>query len=420
MSAQRPSQVVVIGAGIVGLSTAYYLAQAGLEVAVLERRANVAEEASFGSSGLISPGCVMPPATPEMAKAFMSSLFRSESAVILKPKMDRALWRWLRLWLDECEIERYQANAARLQRLARYSQQLLLNIEELHQPEFEQSEGAMRLFRTFQEFKDAQAVSEMLAAENITARLIEADAVRALEPGISADTPLAGALYLPNDMSGNCALFARQLKHLTQALGVQFHFSSSVDALEPNAEGVGIRIGNQQFTVDAVVVAAGRGSSDLLAPLRIHPPVELVKGYAATVPLKDFDAAPQGSVLDPTYQVAISRIGTRVRLAGVIEPGVYGNELHKKAIRTLIKVGSDWFPGAANYNTAHFWAGLRPVTPNGAPLIGPTSVPHLYVNTGHGAAAWSLAAGSGKIVADIVARNAPEIDLNGLVLQHQA
>lgn len=408
---------MVIGAGIVGLSTAYYLAQAGLEVAVLERRGNVAEEASFGNSALIGPGCIMPPATPEMAKAFMSSVFRSESGVILKPKMDRALWRWLRLWLDECEIERYRANAVRLQRLARYSQQLLLDIEEMHQPEFEQSEGAMRLFRTAHDFKDAQAVSEMLAAEGITARVLEPDAVRALEPGLSADAPLAGALYLPDDMSGNCALFARQLKQLTQALGVQFHFSSSVDALEPNADGIGISIGKQRFTVDAVVVAAGCGSNDLLAPLGIHPPIESVKGYAATVPLKDFDAAPQGSVLDPSFQVAISRIGTRVRLAGVIEPGVYGNDLHKKAVRTLIKVGSDWFPGAANYNTAHFWAGLRPVTPNGAPLIGPTSVPHLYVNIGHGAAAWSLAAGSGKIVADIIACNQPEIDLDGLVLQ---
>lgn len=413
----RPQQVVVIGAGIVGLSTAYYLAQAGLDVAVLERRGNVAEEASFGQSGLIAPGCITPPATPDMAKAIVSALFSSEGSIILKPKMDRTLWRWLRLWMDECDVERYRANAARLRRLAHYSQRLLLDIEEMHQPEFEQTEGAMQLFRTAQEFDGAHAMSELLAAAGIQARLVDAEAARTLEPGLSADTPLAGAMYLPEDLSGNCALFARQLKQITQALGVQFHFSSTVDALEPNANGIGIRIGDQRFTVDAVVVAAGCGSADLLSPLGIRPHIEAVKGYAATAPLKDFDSAPQGSILDTTYQVAVSRMGTRVRVAGIFEPGVYNNEIHKKAIRTLIKVGSDWFPGAANYNTSHFWAGLRPVMPNGAPILGPTSVPNLYVNTGHGAAGWSLAAGSGKIVSDILLRNVPEIDLEGLTLQ---
>jgi D-amino-acid dehydrogenase len=416
LNIDRPKRIVVIGGGIVGLCSAYYLAKAGHEVAVLERHGNVAEEASLGQPGIIAPSCILPPAIPEMPSKILPSFFRKEGSVIFKPQMDRALWRWLKLWMDECEPDRYRTNTATLQRLARYSQQSMREIEELHQPEFEQTEGAMRLFRTDSEMEDAQAAHELLASNGITAQLIDADATRALEPGLSTETPLAGALVTHDDLSGNCPLFAKQLKNIAQSLGVQFHFNSPVNVLEPRSDGVGVRVGDQTFFVDAVVVAAGCDSMSLLAPLGVKLPLQAMKGYAATAAIKNYDAAPLGSVVDPAYQVAISRMGNRVRVTGVVEPGVRDHEIHVKAMRTLIRIASDWFPNAANYNTATFWAGVRPVLPEGIPIIGSAGIPNLHVNIGHGAAGWPLAAGSGRLLADMITRQASEIDLEGLTL----
>lgn len=404
----------MIGGGIVGLCSAYYLAKAGHEVAVIERRGNVAEEASFGQPAIISPASILSQAMPAMPKSMLASFFKKESGVIFKPQMDRSLWRWLRLWLDEATPDRYQVNADRLHRLALYSQQLMRDIEEVYQPEFEQVEGALHLLRTEAELAQADTMRERLAATGINVKILDPDAVRALEPGLSPKTQLAGALYAADDLSGNCALFAKQLKQIVQSLGVQFHFNSHVDALEPGSREIGIRIGAETFHVDAVVVAGGSLSGALLSPLGIDLPLHAMKGYTATATIKDYDSAPQGSIVDPTAQVAISRMGNRIRISGVVEPGIRDNEINAKAVRTLIHVASEWFPLATNYNAATFWAGMRPMLPEGIPVIGPTRVPNLYINTGHGAAAWSLAAGSGRLLADLISQQAPEIDLTGL------
>lgn len=416
MNTERQQRIVVVGGGIAGICTAYYLARAGHEVAVLERCGNVAEGASLGQPALIAPGCILPQAMPEMPKGILSSFFRKEGGVIMKPQMDRSLWRWLRLWLDESRPERHRLHAKRLVQMALYSQHCIREIEELHQPEFEQTEGAMQLFRSDSEMQAAQEMHDQLIEAGVKVKLIDADGARALEPGLSTQTTLAGAIFAPDDLSGNCPLFAKQLKYLAQSLGVQFHFNTSVEGIEPGRDGVGVRVADQAFSVDAVVVAAGCDSLPLLTPLGIKLPLQPMKGYAATASIKDFDAAPHGSVVDAAYQVAISRMGNRIRIAGMVEPGVRDSEIHAKAVRTLIRVASDWFPLAANYNTATFWAGMRPVLPEGLPVVGPTAVANIYVNLGHGAAAWSLAAGSGRVLADVISGQTPEIALDGWAL----
>lgn len=405
-------QIVVIGGGIVGLCSAYYLAKSGHQVAVLERRGNVAEEASFGQPGLLAPGSILSQAMPVLPKGLLSSLFGRDGRVIFKPQADRNLRLWMRQWMVETTSERFRINAIQLQNLARYSQQAIRDLEELHQPEFEQSEGSMVLFRSEEDMAAAETAIEIATSAGVSLKRIDADAARALEPGLSKESPLAGALYAPDDLSGNCALFARQLKQIVQSLGVQFHFNSHVDAIEPgvHGHGIGVRVGNETFHVDAVVVAAGCSSPGLLMPLGVALPLQAIKGYTATATIREYDGAPQGSIVDAGYQISLSRMGNRIRISGVVEPGVRDREIGERAMRLLIQVASDWFPGATNYNNATFWAGLRPMMSDGRPVIGATRIPNLYVSTGHGAAAWSLAAGSGKILADRISGRAPEIE----------
>ncbi|RYE96415.1 MAG: FAD-dependent oxidoreductase, partial [Oxalobacteraceae bacterium] len=221
---------------------------------------------------------------------------------------------------------------------------------------------------------------------------------------------------LPGDQAGNCPLFTRQLRMIAQDMGVVFHFDSTVDELVVDGRGVGVRIGSQRFTADAVVVAAGYDSLPLLQKLGMRLPLYPVKAYSASVAIRDFDQAPLASLSDETYKVSVSRLGTRIRVAGTAELGFPAPELREAALRTLVKVGEDWFPGAANYNASTFWSGVWPMLPDGVPLVGPSSQRGVYVNIGHGASGWAMAAGSGKLIADMVAGRQADIDTDGLTL----
>jgi D-amino-acid dehydrogenase len=246
--------------------------------------------------------------------------------------------------------------------------------------------------------------------------MLDADAAQKIEPALGHRAGLVGALHLPNDESGNCPLFVKRMRQIAQSIGVQFHFTSTVHAIEHIDSRVALRIDDSSFSADAVVVAAGVNSAQLLKPLGIHVPLYPVKGYSATASIRDFDEAPHASVIDESYNVSISRMGNRIRVAGTAELGSRTNELSERALRTLIKVGGDWFPNAANYNTANFWCGARPTLPDGAPLLGATPLRNVYINIGHGSTGWAMAAGSGKILADIISGRAPDIDMDGLTL----
>jgi len=406
----------VVGGGAAGVCTAYFLARAGHEVVVIERHHNVGQEASFCTAGITGAGYATPWAQPGMPRKILSHLLRAETPVIVHPTLDRATWRWIRRWLNECEPERYRVNRSRMQRLASYSQDLMRELRDMHQLDYEQTNGVLQLFRSESEFKAAQPAIALLEENGIAHRLLDPDQARAIEPGLAADTPLAAAVYLPQDEAGNCPLFARRLRHVAGAAGVHFHFTSNVQAIEVVAGGVILDVDGSRFPADAVVVAAGNDSARLLQPLGIRLPLHPVNGYSATVPIRDFDRAPQAAVFDETYQVAITRIGNRLRLAGMAEIGSTASELQQRALRTLTKVGNDWFPHAANYIKANFWCGPRPMLPDGPPLLGATPARNVYLNIGHGAAGWTAAAGAGKLLADIISGHAPDIDLDGLTL----
>jgi D-amino-acid dehydrogenase len=409
-------QVAVIGGGVVGVCTAYFLAKAGHDVVVIERHGNVAQQASYGNAGVIAPGYVTPWAAPGMPKKILSYLFKSEAPVRFKPTMSRALWRWVRLWLSECELERYRINKERMQRVAFYSREILHQLREHYQLDYEQTQGYLQLFRTERDIGMAQPALALLAENEVPHRIVDDTAAREIEPALAPGTPLAGGLYLPHDGSGNCPLFTKQLKAIAQSIGVEFFFNTVVSGLQREDNRVALQIDDKKFYADSVVLATGVESVQLLKPYGIQIPLYPVKGYSATASIKNFDEAPLASLMDESYKVAITRMGSRIRIAGTAELGSNDLELREDALRTLIKVGGDWFPHAANYNTANFWCGARPMLPDGAPLLGTTPIRNVFINIGHGSAGWAMAAGSGKLVADIVSGRTPDIDMDGLTL----
>jgi D-amino-acid dehydrogenase len=409
-------QVAVIGGGVIGVCTAYFLAAAGHEVVVVERYGNVAQEASFGNAGMIAPGCLTPWAAPGMPKKILSHLFKPESPVLLTPAMNLELWRWARMWFKECDLERYKVNRERMQRVASYSQEILQKLREHYELGYEQATGVLQLFRSKRELEQAQPAIDLLAESRIPHRMVDPDEARKVEPALSIHTPLAAALHLPQDETGNCPLFTRQLRHIAESMGVEFHFNSVVNAITSQGSRVAMQIDDRSFSADAVVIAAGFDSLRLLEPLGIRIPLYPVKGYAATAFIKNFEQAPHSALVDETYGVTVARMGSRVRIAGVADVGSRGPDLREAALRTLVKVGDDWFPNAANYHNATYWCGLRPTLPDAAPLLGPTNVRNVFINIGHGSAGWAMAAGSGKILSDLVSGQVPDIDIHDLTL----
>jgi D-amino-acid dehydrogenase len=409
--------VVVVGAGIVGVCTAWYLREHGLDVTVLERREGVAQETSWGNAGVIAPGYVTPWAAPGMPRKVLSYMLATESPVLFRPVPDPALWRWVRHWLRECRTDRYRVNKSRMQRVAFYSREQLHRLRRQLGIEYGQATGYLQLLRSERDVAMTGPARALLEETRVPHRMLDAQACRALEPALSPATPLAGGLYLPEDESGSCPEFATALAEACRANGVKFEFGCTVQRL--HVEGgrlVAVESDRRSIHCDAVVVAAAVDSLPLLSPHGIRPPIWPVKGYSATVAIDDPASGPRRAMIDEAYKVAITPFGKTIRLAGTAELGSASLEIRPAAVRTLMKVGNDWFPRAARYDQASLWVGARPMTPDGPPLLGPTGVHGLFVNIGHGSTGWAMACGSGKAVADVVAGRAPELSLEGLTL----
>lgn len=410
-------RVVVVGAGVVGVTSAYYLRQRGFDVTVVERHPGVARETSFANAGVLAPAYVSPWSQPGMPRKVLSYLFKREAPVIFRPRLQRDLWAWLWRWFRECRVERYRTNRARLQRLAYFSRDCLHALRDRHAIDYEQATGYLQLFRTDAEFERSAPARQMLKEAGVTHRLLDAAACRALEPALADATPLAGGLHLPDDEVGNCAYFTRRLKEICAAQGVVFRFGVNARAFATEGGRIAFLDSDAgRIDGDRWVVAAGVDSRRLLDPLRIRVPLIAVRGYSATVGITRLEHAPHVSVMDEAYKVAITRLGQRLRIAGTAELGGDPGAMRATALRTLIKVARDWFPAAAPYAQAQFWAGARPMLPDGPPLIGATPVENLFLNVGHGSSGWMLACGSASALAAVVAGDRPGIDLDGLTL----
>ncbi len=412
-------KIAIVGAGIIGVTTAWELACDGHEVHVFDRRGAAAEESSFANAGVVAPGYVTPWAAPGMRMKVLRSLLSSHGAIKLRWPLRARDIGWMRQWQRACQLETYLANRARMQRLAFYSRTRLHEIVQARELSYERSDGYLVLLRGKREKKLVQPGLDVLREAGTVFREVDADEARRIEPALSTDSKLVGAIHLPEDEVGNCRQFAMLLKREAEDFGVQFFFNCDIAPLSRAApRSLQLAAGSEAVPYDAVVVCAGVGSAGLLGPLGVRIPIAPVYGHSISAAIREPLNAPRSAVMDERYKVAISRLGLRVRVAGSAELGGDPATLHPAALQTLYKVLHDWFPGAAQLGSGvQQWKGARPMLPDGPPVIGPSGVPGVWLNLGHGSSGWALSCGSARVLADMVGGRASEIDLDGLGLE---
>ncbi len=410
-------RVAVLGAGVIGVTAAYYLAEAGHEVTVLERRSGPGLETSFANAGEISPGYASPWAAPGVPMKALRWLLMRHAPLILTRPFDKAAMIWLAQTLRNCDAGRYAVNKARMVRLAEYSRDLLRDLRARTGIAYdERTQGTLQLFRTQAQVDATAKDIEVLRQSGVAFEVLDRAGCLAAEPGLAhAASPIAGGLRLPQDETGDCYLFTQALTAMARDLGVDFRFDVEVRGLEHDGARVtGLRTAQGRVEADAYVVATANMSPALLKPLGVRLPVLPIKGYSLTAPIVDEGRAPVSTVLDETYKIAITRLGDRIRVGGMAE--VAGFDLSLSAAReaTLAHSLETLFPGAGDLGRASFWAGLRPMTPDSTPIVGGTPLPNLFTSTGHGTLGWTMACGSGKLIADLVSGRTPDIEAEDL------
>ena len=412
-------RIAILGAGIVGVTTAFELACDGHEVTVVERHASVAEGASFANAGVLAPGYVTPWAAPGMPSKVLGHLLAKHAPVRISRPLAGADIAWMRQWKRACEADTYIANRTRMQRLAFYSRHRLQEVAGRLAYDFDRGNGYMVLLRGDKEQQMAQPGLALLRELGVAFHEITGAEARQIEPALHPDTPLAAAIFLPEDGVANCRQFAVILRDAAQQLGVNFSFNTAVTRIDP-AQQATIYVANDPTPhhFDALVVCTGVQSPDLLAPLGIRLPLRPVYGYSISAHVPEPTFAPRSGVMDERYKVAISRMGQRVRVAGSAEIGGQPEAMNQNALQTLYKVLSDWFPSAGRLSSGvQVWKGARPMLPDGPPVIGASGRPGLWLNLGHGSSGWALSCGSARVLADQLAGRTPEIDTEGLGIE---
>ncbi len=412
-------KVIVLGGGVIGVTTAWYLRQAGHDVTVVDRQAEPGRETSYANGGQISWGAGNPWAAPGIPRKAIQWMFRPHSPLVLHPRLDPALWAWLFKMLANCTPARYLINKERMLRLSRYSHNCLIALRRETGIRYdENTTGILDLFRTAQELDEAAKDIAMLQRWGVTCQVLDRAGCVAHEPALrGAQGKIAGGLYFPEDESGDCFAFTRALAHLAETRGVRFTLSTRIERLVKNGARVARVITDKgKLTADAYVIACGSYSPLLLRPLGITLPVYPVKGYSATITVTDTAAAPGGTLTDASYKVVISRLGNKLRGAGTAELTGYDLSLRPSRTATIAHVLNDLFPGAGDLSQAEYWCGLRPMTPDNPPVLGATAYKNLFLNTGHGTLGWTMACGSGKVLADLISDRRSEMDLDGLTL----
>ncbi|CAM3763241.1 D-amino acid dehydrogenase [Bordetella tumulicola] len=412
--------VIVLGSGVIGTTTAYYLARQGVKVTVLDRQAEAACETSYANAGQVSPGYSTPWAAPGIPLKALKWMFQKEHAPLaIRPDGTLYQWRWMAAMLANCSAARYTINKERMLRLAEYSRDCLSDLRAETGIQYEQrTRGTLQLFRTESQYEAAQRDIQVLEACGVPYELLDRNRLQTAEPALAhASQQLVGGLRLPNDETGDCRLFTRQLAQLAAGLGVEFRYGQDVEGLQmAGGEITGVRVDGETLTADRYVAAFGSYTRGFLRPLGLDLPVYPVKGYSLTIPLRDSKAAPVSTVLDETYKVAVTRFDNRIRVGGMAELAGFDLRLNPARRRTLEYVVNDLYPGSGDVTKAEFWTGLRPMTPDSTPIVGPTRYANLFLNTGHGTLGWTMACGSGKLLADLVTGQPPTIRADDLAL----
>ncbi|RUX26054.1 D-amino acid dehydrogenase [Mesorhizobium sp. M2A.F.Ca.ET.042.01.1.1] len=411
-------KVVVLGAGIVGTTSAYQLAKAGHEVTVIDRQQGPALETSFANAGEVSFGYCSPWAAPGIPMKAIKWLFMHHAPLILRPKVDGAMLSWLVKMLSNCTSERYAINKSRMLRLADYSRISLAQLrEETGIAYDERMQGTLQLFRTQAQLDASAKDVKALAADGIPYEVLDPDGCIRVEPALRhVRGKIVGGLLTPKDETGDCFKFTNALAAKAIELGVRFQYGTTIKGLDvQGGQARAVMTDRGRADADAVVVALGSYSPLLLKPLGISLSVYPVKGYSLTIPITDASRAPESTVMDETYKIAITRLGDRIRVGGMAEISGYTNDLGLPRRQTLEHSVTDLFPGG-DVAKASFWSGLRPMTPDGTPVIGPTKIKGLFLNTGHGTLGWTMSSGSARVISDLVSGRKPEIDAEDLAI----
>ena len=411
-------KVIVLGAGVIGVTTAWYLARAGADVRVLDRQPGPGMETSFANAGELSYGMTSPWAAPGIPAKAVKWLFMRHRPLFIWPMASPRMWWWGLQMLRNCTDERYRLNKGRMVRISNYSRDAMTDlIAELPDLAFDlRQQGTLQLFRTEKQLKGSKADQEVLAEYGSPYELLDPDGCIAVEPGLAlVRDKFVGGLRLTADRTGDCRMFTLALAKKAEEAGVSFRYGNTIERFTLHGDRItGVETEHGTETADAYVCALGPYAPFLLRSVGIWLPIYPVKGYSITLPVTDDAAAPQSTLMDETHKVAITRLGDRIRVAGQAEIIGYNRSLGRTATDTVRYVVSDLFPKGGDVAQAEGWTGLRPMTPDGTPVIGPTRYPNLFLNTGHGTLGWTMACGSGRAVADAVLGRKPEIDFDGL------
>ena len=412
-------RVLILGSGVIGTTVAYYLARAGHEVEVIDRQPGPGLETSYANAGEVSPGYSAPWAGPGVPLKAIQWMLMHHSPLVIKPMLDPAMWRWGLSMLRNCTEARYRVNKGRMVRLAEYSRDCLKELRaEIGIQYDDREQGTLQLFRTQKQLDGTAKDIEILKQYNVPFQLLDRPGYLKYEPALAdVQDKFIGALRLPGDETGDCFKFTNTLAERAKALGVKFRFGVDIQGLERSGQRItGVRTDAGVLTADRYVLALGSYSTQMLAPLGIRIPVYPVKGFSITLPITDASKAPESTIMDETHKVAVTRLGDRIRVGGTAQLSGFDLGLDEERRRTLEFVVTDLFPQGGDARQAEFWTGLRPMTPDGTPILGETAVDNLFLSTGHGTLGWTMAAGTGRVMADLISGRQPEISMEGLTV----
>jgi D-amino-acid dehydrogenase len=411
-------RVIVLGSGVVGVTTAYYLAKAGHDVTVIDRQPGPALETSFANAGQISPGYASPWAAPGIPLKAFKWLFQRHAPLAIQPDGSLFQLQWMWEMVKNCDADRYAVNKERMVRLAEYSRDCIRALRAETGIAYEgRQQGTLQLFRTQAQFDGAAKDIEVLKEAGVAFEVLDREQLAQAEPALgNVRNKLVGGLRLPNDETGDCQLFTTRLAQMARELGVRFQFDTAIERLDiANGQVTGVHTDKGRVTADRYVLALG-SYSRLLLKDQFPVPVYPLKGYSITVPIVDAAKAPVSTILDETYKIAVTRFDDRIRVGGMAEIAGYSKVLNPRRRETLELVVNDLFPGGGDVARATFWTGLRPMTPDSTPIVGATPLNNLFLNTGHGTLGWTMACGSASVIADLVSGKVPAIHADDLAV----
>jgi len=413
-------KVLVLGSGIAGVTAAWWLLRDGHEVSVVDRQPAPAQEASHANGGLVAPGHSFAWASPKVPGILLKSLWRDDQAFRFRLTPDPRMWAWSLKFLGQCTAGRARINTLRKHALCLYSQRLFHNLVEETGVDYDgRASGLLYLYRTAETLRRGITNMRILGDDGQQQEIVDPDRIAEIDPALSlARDKIAGGVYCPTDESGDARMFSVNLAGLCQALGAEFQFDTSVETIVAEGDRIEhVATSRGDMRADMYVLSLGCHSPRAVRALGVGLPVYPVKGYSVTMPVGPDSIAPTIGGVDEDNLVAFCRMGDRMRITATAEFAGYSTSHHPSDYVRMLGAAKDLFPDGGDYDRLEYWAGLRPMTPDGTPVLGFGRHRNLCYNTGHGHMGWTMACGTAAIVADLIGDRTPELPLDGLTLR---